>query len=188
MSAAPHPGTDTLEVKVYDATLGAWSKAASFAAVTKDLTAAQYSAAASLLTTTNDYIVNKRTSADAYATTGYGDGLTISDRLGAVTDIVSAGGGSETFEFDARFGHVEITDFVGHSSGAAHDFIELDKGLFAYLTPDMDRQQDIGALLSHAASSDGALILSDSRGDALRLDHVSAAQFKASAADIKFIG
>ncbi len=59
--------------------------------------------------------------------------------------------------------------------------------MFSYLTPGMSQAQDLAAVLSHATSSGGTTTITDSLGDALKLNSVSVATLTANPADFKFV-
>ena len=90
----------------------------------------------------------------------------------------------ETFSLSAGFGHAAISNFT--HSGAGHGVIDLSVSMFSYLTPAMTQAQDLAAVLSHASTSGGNLVITDTAGDTLTLDGLSAAMLTANPADVHF--
>ena len=90
----------------------------------------------------------------------------------------------ETFSLSAGFGQAAISNFT--HSGTSHDVIDLSVSMFSYLTPAMTQAQDLAAVLSHATTRGGNLVITDTAGDTLTLDGLSAALLTANAADVSF--
>jgi hypothetical protein len=98
--------------------------------------------------------------------------------------ITATGRTKDTFAFTAGFGNDTITGFA--ATGANHDVIQLGVSMSSYLTSEMSQAQDLAVVLSHATSSGGTTTITDSLGDALKLNSVSVATLTANPADFKF--
>jgi VCBS repeat-containing protein len=94
---------------------------------------------------------------------------------GAGNDSLSGGNHTDTFVFRAGFGNDIVNDF--RLTGADHDILQFDVGLFA----------DALDLFSHSAdTSDGIMITSDG-GDTLLVKNISLAQLQAHPEDLHFV-
>ena len=91
----------------------------------------------------------------------------------------------DSFVFTPSFGNDTIVGFA--ATGTNHDVIQFSASTFSYLTSGMTQAQDLAAVLSHATSSGGTTTISDSAGDILALNSISAATLKVNPADFKFV-
>ena len=94
---------------------------------------------------------------------------TFTDVGGGVT--ISGDGGHDLYNFNAHFHSATITDF-----DVSNDVIDISSTLFTSVT----------ALLNSAVNSGVNTVITDSAGDQITLDHVSAAQLKANPGDFQF--
>lgn len=94
---------------------------------------------------------------------------------GAGDDSLTGGNHTDTFVFRAGFGNDTVNDFK--LTGADHDILQFDVGLFA----------DAVDLFSHSAdTADGIMITSDG-GDMLLVRNTSLAQLQAHPEDLHFV-
>jgi len=106
----------------------------------------------------------------------------------AIQTISAGYRASETFALAKGFGQVSVSGFT--LKGAGHDTIDLSVSMFSYLTSAMTQAQDLAAVLSHAATSGGALTITDTAAipDTLTLAAVTKAELTANPADVVFAG
>ena len=71
---------------------------------------------------------------------------------------------NDTFAFTANFGNDTITGFA--ATGASHDLIQFEASMFSYLTPGMTQAADVTAVLGHATTGGGNVIITDWRATA----------------------
>ncbi len=90
-----------------------------------------------------------------------------------------------TFAFAPGFGNDPIQGFA--AIGPGNDVLQFETSMFSYLTSGMNQSAEAAALLSHATSSAGNTIISDSFGDSLTLQSVSVATLNGNLGDFKFV-
>ena len=90
-----------------------------------------------------------------------------------------------TIAFAPGFGNDSIQGFA--ASGPGNEVLQFETSMFSYLTPEMNPSAEAAALLSHATSSGGNTIISNSFGDSLTLQSVSVATLNGNLGDFKFV-
>ena len=103
----------------------------------------------------------------------------------ATESITATSRTNDTFAFTPNFGNDTFTGFA--ATGASHDLIQFEASMFSYLTPGMTQAADVTAVLGHATTGGGNVIITDSAGDSLMLKSTSLATLTANPADFKFV-
>ena len=86
----------------------------------------------------------------------------------AGANVLTGGGGTDTFIFRSTFGNDVVTDF--EAAGSAHDLIQFDTGAFSTVNAALAACQQVGADVVIAAGS-GSVTLKDISLSSLTADH-----------------